>query len=303
MIAGIEEMRWSVDSISDQSGKTVLITGANSGIGLEAARILAAHGAEVVLACRNKENGTRAVKSISAEHPEAAVSAMVLDLADLQSVKKFANAFKRKYETLDLLINNAGVMAPPKGETKDGFETQFGTNHLGHFALTGLLLDLLEETPGSRIITVSSLAHRFGRIAFRDLQSEKRYSPWQAYGQSKLANLMFAIELQRRLDECGSGTLSLAVHPGFSATNLQRYVPAGELLTPVLSQSAEAGAWPTVYAATQESLKGGEYFGPGRLLETRGLPKRARISRAARSRRVAKRLWDISEELTGVSYL
>ena len=194
-------------------------------------------------------------------------------------------------------------MAPPKGHTKDGFETQFGTNHLGHFALTGLLLDLLEETPGARVITVSSLAHRFGRIAFRNLQSEKRYSPWQAYGQSKLANLMFSTELQRRLKERGSQITSLAVHPGFSATNLQQYVAGGEILIPIVSQSAEAGAWPTVYAATQPGLEGGGYFGPGRWFETRGLPRRARASWASRNRRVARKLWRVSEELTGVSYL
>jgi NAD(P)-dependent dehydrogenase (short-subunit alcohol dehydrogenase family) len=296
-------MRWSVDDITDQSGKTVLITGANSGIGLETARILAAKGSEVILACRDKKKGDEAVDEIATSLPEAAVSSMTLDLADLKSVKGFARAFKRKYKTLDILINNAGVMAPPKGQTSDGFETQFGTNHLGHFALTGLLLDLLEKTPESRIVTVSSLAHRFGRIAFGDLQSEKRYSPWKAYGQSKLANLMYAIELQRRLQERGSSVISLAAHPGFSATNLQRYLAGGELLTPIVSQSAKAGAWPTVYAATEPSLTGGEYIGPGRLFETRGLPRRARVSWLARNRRAARKLWDASEQLTGVAYL
>ena len=296
-------MRWSVDKIPDQGGKTVLITGANSGIGLEAARILAAGGAKIILACRDKKKGDEAVGSIKTELPDAAVSSMTLDLADLESVKNFARAIKRKYKTLDILINNAGVMAPPKGRTSDGFETQFGTNHLGHFALTGLLLNLLENTPASRIVTISSLAHRFGRIAFHDLQSEKRYSPWKAYGQSKLANLMFAIELQRRLQAREFDVISVAAHPGFSATNLQRYMAGGELLTPIVSQSAEAGAWPTVYAATEPSLTGGEYVGPGRLFETRGLPRRARVSWAARNRRAARKLWDVSEQLTGVSYL
>lgn len=296
-------MRWSVDKVPDQSGKTVVITGANSGIGLEAARILAARGAEIILACRDERKGEEAVDKIATALPDAAVSSMALDLADLQSVKRFAGAFKRKYKKLDLLINNAGVMAPPKGQTSDGFETQFGTNHLGHFALTGLLLDLLENTPDSRIVTISSLAHRFGRIAFRDLQSDKRYSPWKAYGQSKLANLLFALELQRRLEAREFDAISVAAHPGFSATNLQRHVGGGALLTPIVSQSAEAGAWPTVYAATEPTLRGGEYIGPGRLFETRGLPRRARVSWAARNRRAARKLWDISEQLTGVSYL
>jgi NAD(P)-dependent dehydrogenase (short-subunit alcohol dehydrogenase family) len=296
-------MRWSVENIPDQSGKTVLITGANSGIGLEAARILAARGAAVILACRDEQKGDEAAEEIATALPDAAVSSMKLDLADLDSVKSFARAFKRKYKTLDILINNAGVMAPPKGLTRDGFETQFGTNHLGHFALTGLVFEVLENTPDSRIVTVSSLAHRFGRIAFRDLQSEKGYFRWKAYGQSKLANLMFAIELQRRLQEGEFDVMSLAAHPGFSATNLQRYVAAGELLTPILSQSAEAGAWPTVYAATEPTLRGGEYIGPGRVFETRGLPRRARVSWAARNRRAARKLWDVSEQLTGVTYL
>lgn len=296
-------MDWTVDSIPEQDGKTVLITGANSGIGFEATRILAARGADVILACRSKEKGKDAVGRIRADQPTAAVSAMALDLADLKSVRSFATQFSKKYKKLDILINNAGVMVPPLGQTKDGFETQFGTNHLGHFALTGLLLELLEKTADSRIVTVSSLAHRFGRINFEDLQSEKHYSPWLAYAQSKLANLSFAMEMQKRLDRRNSHIKSVAVHPGLSTTNLQQHSGPVELLSPVVSQSAEAGAWPTIYAATEPDLQGGEYFGPGRLLETRGLPKRARLGRSARNRRIASRLWDVSEDLTGVSFL
>ena len=295
-------MSWDLDSISDQAGKRILITGANSGIGFEAARELAARGAEVIMACRSQEKGKAALEAIQAAVPDANLTLMSLDLASLDSVSRFAEEFRSRYDRLDVLINNAGVMAPPLTRTADGFEMQFGTNHLGHFALTGQLLPLLEAAGAGRVVVVSSVAHRFGKINFSNLNAEKRYLRWPAYSQSKLANLMFAKELQRRLQAQGSRVIAVAVHPGYSDTNLQRHTPGGAIMNRI-AQSQLEGAMPTLYAATEAGISGGEYIGPDGWMELKGRPRKAYVAPKARDAAAAARLWDVSEDLTRVRYL
>jgi NAD(P)-dependent dehydrogenase (short-subunit alcohol dehydrogenase family) len=301
--------KWTAADIPDQSSRIAIVTGANSGIGFVAARELARAGARVVLAVRNAEKGADAAREISAAVPEAAVEVGSLDLASLESVRGFADWFGREHDGLDLLINNAGVMAPPRRETADGFELQFGTNHLGHFALTGLLLGRMEaREEDARVVTVSSGAHRMGRINFDDLQGERRYGRWSAYGQSKLANLLFAFELDRRLRAAGSKVKSVAAHPGYAATNLQSAAaPQPDRLfmavtNRVLAQGAEMGALPLLYAATYPGLEGGTYIGPDGLFEQRGYPKPVGASSAARDAEAARKLWEASEGLTGVLF-
>jgi NAD(P)-dependent dehydrogenase (short-subunit alcohol dehydrogenase family) len=300
--------KWTTADIPDQQGRVAVVTGANSGLGLAAAGALAKAGATVVLACRNTEKGKGAQESIRAESPNAAVELEALDLASLDSVRAFAERFGKAHDGLDLLINNAGVMAPPRRETADGFELQFGTNHLGHFALTGLLLGALEGREDARVVTVSSTAHKFGRIRFDNLQGQRRYFRWSAYGQSKLANVLFALELERRLRAAGSNVKSLAAHPGYSATNLQSAAPplvdraVMAVTNRLLAQSAEMGALPELYAATRPSLDGGLFIGPDGFEEQRGHPKVVRPVRAGRDEEAAARLWSVSEELTGISY-
>ncbi|HVT63660.1 MAG TPA: oxidoreductase [Mycobacteriales bacterium] len=302
--------RWTAQDIPDQSGRVAVVTGANSGLGYHTALELARHGARVVVASRSDVKGKEAVARLIAEVPDADVDLRGLDLADLASVRSFADGIQASYPSVDLLINNAGVMAIPRQLTKDGFEMQFGTNHLGHFALTGLMLPLLMRTADARVVTVSSTAHKPGRIDFDDLQHEKSYRKWKVYSDSKLANLLFAYELQRRLTAVGSGLISVAAHPGTSATNLvavsaqdniiKRIVmPAGARL---ISQSAAKGALPQLYAATAPDVKGGEYFGPNGLAESFGYPKRVDSIPASKDLDTAARLWSVSEELTGVSY-
>jgi NAD(P)-dependent dehydrogenase (short-subunit alcohol dehydrogenase family) len=283
-----------------------VVTGANSGLGLVTARELARHGARVVLACRNRERGEAALKEVTEAASGPAPELEELDLADLSSVRSFADRLAAGGEELDLLINNAGVMAPPRRRTADGFELQFGTNHLGHFALTKLLLPLMEGREDARVVTLSSTAHRMGRIAFDNLNGDRRYFRWNAYGQSKLANLLFALELDRRLRASGSTVKSLAAHPGYAATNLQSaaaplvdrlLMRLGNL---VIAQNDEMGALPVLYAATAPGLEGGAYIGPDGPGEQRGYPKLVRPNRAARDEGTARRLWDVSEELTGV---
>ena len=293
---------WIDKNISDQNGKLVLVTGANSGLGFEVTRALVRKGATVLMACRNLEKGQEAAAKVRAEHPKGEVRLMQLDLADLGSVKRFAEEFHSQYDHLDLLVNNAGVMVPPYGQTADGFELQFGINHLGHFALTGLLLDLLRHTPNARIVTVSSYAHYLGRINFNDLNSQKSYQKWMAYGQSKLANLLFAYELQRRLSRNGQALISVTAHPGYAETNLQHNTALFNFLNPIMAQSQEMGALPVLYAATRPEIKGGEYVGPDGFLAQRGYPHLARSSKSSHGEAVAQRLWKISEELTGVEY-
>ncbi|MEK6272290.1 MAG: oxidoreductase [Actinomycetota bacterium] len=301
--------KWTVDQIPDQSGRVALVTGANSGLGLIAARELARAGARVVLACRNTDKGATAVREITDEVPNAEAELAALDLASLDSIRSFAQEFPKAHDGLDLLINNAGVMAPPRRTTKDGFELQFGTNHLGHFALTGLLLGALEGRRDARVVTVSSTAHRMGRINFDDLHGERRYRRWRAYGQSKLANLIFALELDRRLRTAGSTISSLAAHPGYAATNLQSAAApvldrAVMVVTNLLiAQDAEVGALSLLYAATQPGLEGGIYVGPDGRGEQRGHPQPEAVpARAALDQTVAAQLWAVSEEATGIHF-
>lgn len=298
------QKRWSVAHIPDQSGRVAIVTGANSGIGFETAKGLAERGATVVMACRNLEKGERAAQAIRAEKLLGRVEVTALDLSDLASVSAFAQEFSAVFDRLDLLINNAGVMAlPERAETVDGFEMQFGTNHLGHFALTGLLFGLLNRTPGSRIVNVASNVHRFGQMHWDDIQCEKNYTPFGAYSQSKLANLLFTQELQRRLEKNGASTTATAAHPGWTATNLQAHSGLARLLNPLFSQQPPMGALPTLYAATAPDVIPGAYFGPDGLWEMRGYPKRVDMSSRAKDREDAARLWAVSERLTGVSFL
>jgi hypothetical protein len=293
-----------------------VITGANSGLGFEATQILAAKGAHVVLAVRDVAKGDQAAQEIKRVVPAASLEVLSLDLASLASVRRFAEAFPAAHSRLDMLINNAGVMAIPRRVTADGFEMQFGTNHLGHFALTGLLLPLILKTPSSRIVTVSSGAHMFGKINFDDLQSERSYSKWGAYGQSKLANLLFAYELQRKLQAAGGGAgggvISVAAHPGYASTNLQAVGPQMEgsklgarsmsAANRVLAQSAAMGALPEVYAATSPAVRGGDYIGPDGFMGQKGFPQKVGSNSRSYDQEVAARLWAVSEELTGVGY-
>jgi NAD(P)-dependent dehydrogenase (short-subunit alcohol dehydrogenase family) len=298
--------KWTAADIPDQSGRVAVVTGANSGLGLVTARELARAGAQVVLAARSPGRGDAAAASIVAAVPGATVASAVLDLADLDSVRAFAASAPAR---LDLLINNAGVMAAPRRVTKQGFESQFATNHLGHFALTGLLLGKLLAAPAPRVVTVSSLMHRGGKLDFDDLQSERGYSRWGAYQQSKLANLMFCFELQRRATAAGSALLSLAAHPGYAATNLQAagtdrfyerwFMAIGNRL---FAQSADMGALPTLYAATVSDLPGGTFVGPGGRGEQRGYPTIVTAAGKAYDEQDWRRLWEVSEELTGVHY-
>jgi NAD(P)-dependent dehydrogenase (short-subunit alcohol dehydrogenase family) len=303
--------KWTARDIPDQSGRRAVVTGANSGLGLMTARELARAGATVIVACRNTAKGETAVEEIRSSTPGADVELAALDLADLSSVRAFAENFQGEHDGLDLLVNNAGVMAPsPRRTTADGFELQFGTNHLGHFALTGLLIDTMERRSDARVVTVSSGGHRMGRIDFDDLHFERGelYIRWRAYGNSKLSNLLFAFELDRRLRSAGSTIRSLAAHPGYAATNLQSAAPplldrAIMVVTNrVIAQSAEMGALPILYAATYPDLEGGTYVGPDGFAEQRGHPKPVGSSRAARDEEAAKRLWGVSEELTGVRF-
>ena len=297
--------KWTTADIPDQTGRTAVITGANTGLGYETAAALAAKGARVVLAVRNVDKGRDAATRIQQATPGADVSVQQLDLGSLASVRAAAEELKSKHDTIDLLINNAGVMYPPKETTEDGFELQFGTNHLGHFALTGLLLDRLLPVPGSRVVTVSSIGHRINAaIHFDDLQWERSYSRVGGYGQSKLANLLFTYELQRRLT--GRQTTALAAHPGGSDTELMRHLPrvmqvAVPLLRP-LFQDAAAGALPTLRAATDPAALGGQYYGPDGLGGTRGYPKVVPSSDQSHDTDLQRRLWAVSEELTGVTY-
>jgi len=305
-------MPWTAKDIPDQSGRVAVVTGANSGIGYEAAKSLAGAGAHVVLACRDPERGHGAEQQLRDAHPDASVELASLDLASLASVRDFAKGSSDRHERLDLLVNNAGVMAIPRRTTADGFEMQLGTNHLGHFALTGLLLPRLLATPGSRVVNVSSTAHKMGRMDFDDLQGERRYVRWPAYGQSKLANLLFTYQLQRRLSAGDRETKSVACHPGWAATNLQTtgakmdgsalMERLAELGNRLFSQDAAMGALPTLYAATAPHVDGGDYIGPNRFFETWGYPTKVRSTRASHDRAAAEKLWRISEELTDVRY-
>jgi len=296
--------KWTSDDVPGQQGRLAVVTGANTGLGFETAQILASRGAAVVLAVRDTEKGKQAAARIAGSAPGANVMVQPLDLTSLDSIRAAAGELRARHPRIDLLINNAGVMYPPKQTTRDGFELQFGTNHLGHFALTGLLLEQMLPVPGSRVVTVSSIGHRIqARIHFDDLQWERSYSRVGAYGQSKLANLMFTYELQRRLAAAHAQTIAVAAHPGFAATELMRHLPAAAAVAaPLFSQPAAIGALATLRAATDPEVRGGQYYGPAGFFGTRGYPKLAKSSGQSRDTATQRRLWTVSEELTGVTF-
>lgn len=301
--------RWTADDIGDQRGRVALVTGANTGLGFETARVLAAHGATVVLAGRDSAKLTDAATRIRTTATGADAEILEMDLASLASTRRAAERFRSQHEHLDLLINNAGAMLPRYSRTQDGFETHFGVNHLGHFALTGLLLDRLTITPGSRIVTVSSNAHRGGTINFDDPHTQDGYDATQAYAQSKLANLMFTFELQRRLSDAGTDTIAVAAHPGNAYTDLARHAPAWiraalgphfRLIYAWFIQTAPMGALPTLRAATDPEVSGGQYYGPDGWQEFRGYPATVDSSEYSRDVAAQRQLWELSEQATEI---
>lgn len=304
----MDERPWTSADIPDQSGRVALVTGANSGVGFETARQLAHRGAHVVMAVRSETKGKAAAAAIGEERPGASIEVRRLDLADLTSVEAFADRFAAEGGELDLLVNNAGVMAPPRTLSPQGHELQFAVNHLGHFALTGRLLRLIRRDRDPRVVTVSSLAHRGGRIHFDDLTGERSYSGMRYYSQSKFANMLFGLELDRRLRAAASPVRSLVAHPGLTATSLvengftRMLRPVARLVAAVSTQPVEAGALPQLYAATEPLAEGGQYMGPDRWKERRGHPAVERPVPAAQDPETAERLWTLSEELTGVVY-
>ena len=305
-------MSWTEANIPELAGKTIVVTGANSGLGLETTRLLAGRGAHVVMACRTAAKAEAALQEVERGVPNASLEFMPLDLADLASVRAFAETFTSAHAKLDVLINNAGVMAIPRRETADGFEMQFGTNHLGHFALTGALMPTLLQTPGARVVTVSSLMHRVGSMRFDDLHGRRSYDKWRAYNQSKLANLLFCYELDRRLRVVDADVRSVAAHPGYSATNLQAVGPQASgsklaerfyaLSNKIVAQPAHMGAMPSVFAAVGDPVSGGGFYGPEGLGQVRGYPVRVESSRASHDEVAAQRLWMMSIEATGQTY-
>jgi len=306
----MKTINWTLKNIPDLSGKTILVTGGNSGLGFEAVKAFAGKGAHVILACRSTIKGNDAVIKIKEMHPKADILVKELDLADLKSVTDFAASFKKENKQLDVLLNNAGIMMVPYGLTKDGFEKQIGTNHLGHFALTGLLLDLLKATPKSRVVNVSSMAHKSGVMDTDNLLYEngKDYSPIKAYGRSKLANLLFTYELQRFFEKNKIDTIAVAAHPGVSDTNLFNHAAPKwlmNLLRPLflfMIQPASMGALPEIRAAVDADVKGAQYYGPDGKREMKGFPVVVESTNASHNEEDARKLWELSEKLTGVSF-
>jgi NAD(P)-dependent dehydrogenase (short-subunit alcohol dehydrogenase family) len=297
------QIKWDTENIPEQNGHVVIVTGSTSGIGYEAARVLALKNADVILAVRNIAKGESAVAKIKGQQKGAKVRVMELDLASLKSVRAFSEKFKSTFGRLDLLINNAGVMIPPYGKTADGFELQFGTNYLGHFALTGLLLDYLLKTDGARIVNVSSSAHRMGNIDLSDLQWEKRkYKAWRAYGDSKIANLYFTYELQKRLRNRNLTLRVTAAHPGWTATELQRHSGFTAFLNHFFAQDITMGALPTLRAATDVTVTGGEFFGPSGWMELHGYPVKTDSNKLSHDEAIGLKLWKVAEKLTGVKF-
>ena len=303
--------KWTVNDMQDLSGKVIVVTGANNGIGFESAKEFARKGAEVILACRSVEKGEGAAVTIRAEIPDAKLKPMVLDLASLKSVRAFAAEFNAAYTQLDVLLNNAGIMMVPYGKTEDGFERQLGTNHLGHFALTGLLIDVLLNTPNARVVNVSSGGHRFGELDFDNLMfdDEEVYTPMKAYGNSKLANLLFTYEMQRLLDAKNANLIAVAAHPGIATTNLANHLAHPILMKLVMPlfgwmmQSAAMGALPSIRAAVDPDVVGGQYFGPDGRKEQKGYPIVVQSNEASQNEEDARKLWEVSEKLTGVNFL
>lgn len=309
----LRKENWDYDDIEDQSGKVFVVTGANSGLGFSAARGLAARNATVVMACRSQERAEEAADAIRKDHSDADLDVILLDLASLDSVRQFAEEFSERYDYINGLVNNAGIMQPPYRRTEDGFELQMGVNHFGHFALTGLLLDRIKATPGARVVVQSSFAHEMADgITFDDINSEEEYSRTGAYAQSKLANLFFAFELDRRFEKHDINAMAVGVHPGYTATNLQFSGPGLEgwslwsflygITNKILAQSVEMGALPLLYAAVEDDVKRRDYIGPGGFFEARGYPARVEAAETAYDETEAEKLWDLSEELTGVTY-
>ncbi|GGZ28231.1 oxidoreductase [Streptomyces poonensis] len=305
-----KQQRWTAGQIPDQTGRVFVVTGANSGLGLATTRALARRGGHVILAVRDEDKGHRAVAEITAAQPSADLEVRRLDLADLDSVRDFADRLRADRPRVDVLVNNAGVMAPPRSLSAQGHELQFACNHLGHFALTGLLLDLLTAGRDPRVVTVSSVNHRQGHIRFDDITGERGYAPMAFYNQSKLANAVFGRELHRRLTTAGSPVRSLLAHPGYTATNLQTSAPTrlwrivfGRIGSPLLAQPPARGALPQLYAATDPDAAGGEFIGPDGPAELRGAPTRVRLSPAADDPGTGRRLWELSERLTGVRFV
>lgn len=303
------QSQWTSEHIPDMAGKVVVITGANSGIGLEAAREFARKRASTILACRSAERGEQAVTELRSENPDAAVGLMMLDLASLSSVEQFASEFTKRHQRLDVLVNNAGIMAVPYSLTEDGFESQVGTNHLGHFALTGRLLAVLLNTPGARVVNVSSTAHRAGRMDFDNLLFENgRYTPFRAYCRSKLANLLFTFELQRRFEQAGVEAMALSAHPGMATTNIGNHLSGNRVfnatgfLSSGIVQSASMGALPTLRAAVDPQARGGQYYGPRGFAGQRGHPGVVSSTAASRNEKAATSLWNASVRLTGIDY-
>jgi NAD(P)-dependent dehydrogenase (short-subunit alcohol dehydrogenase family) len=305
-------MAFTVESVPSLRGRTFVVTGGNSGIGFEAARVFARRGARLVLACRDAEKMKAAAERICAETEGAEIDLVTMDLSDLSSVRAAAAAIRERAPALDVLVNNAGVMALPERETKDGFEMQVGTNHLGHFALTGLLLPALLAAEAARVVTLSSLVHFQGSLALEDLPKPRKYNEWTAYARSKLANVLFGYELDRRAKAAKAALVGVVCHPGYSATNLQSgSVKAGgsafqggimKLGNAVMAQSAEMGALPTAYAATAPDVRGGEFVGPGGLMAIRGYPAVGKSSKTSHDEGLARELWTASEKLTGVAF-
>ncbi len=297
------QTKWDIRDIRDQTGKTAIVTGGSSGLGLETASVLAQKNARVIIAVRNLEKGNAASNVIKKTFPDADITIMKLDLSDLSSITAFAGKFNSRFSQLDLLINNAGVMAPPFQKTTDGFELQMGTNHLGHFALTGHLIDVIKNTPKSRIVTVSSMAHKMGNIDFDDLNWEKRsYKKWNAYGDSKIANLYFTYALQKRLEQDGSHVIAAAAHPGWTATELQRHTLLFSTLNHVFAQTIPMGTLPTLYAAVHEDVNGSDFIGPSGVMEVRGYPRKVTSNSLSRNEKNAEKLWDLSQQLTRVQF-
>lgn len=301
---------WTGRDLPDLEGRIFVVTGANSGLGWETACALSKKNATVVMACRNRDKAESALERIKTSGGTGPLSIMELDLGSLASVGAFADAFASEHPRCDVLVNNAGIMALPYGMTEDGFERQLGVNHFGPFALTGLMLGSLRRGSDARVVTVSSLFHKGGKIHFDDLRYERRYSKWDAYAQSKLANLLFAFELQRRIDQAGFPAISAAAHPGYASTNLQSGAAdaaallggALRLFSAAVAQAADMGALPSLYAAAGRGVRGGDFLGPDGLGQMRGHPTRVSASRRARDEDLARRLWEVSEEVTGVTY-
>lgn len=292
---------WTIGNIPDLKGKIAIVTGSNTGLGRETAKVLAGKNAEVILAVRNIKKGEDAIRDIKSEYPNSNVNVMELDLSSLKSIKDFSTKFNSIYKQLNLLINNAGVMMPPYSKTEDGFESQFGINHLGHFALTGHLINLLKSTPGARVINVSSGAHNWGNLEFSDLDwVNRKYNRQKSYGDSKIANLYFTFELAQKLKE--SDVIVAAAHPGWTATNLQRHSGLFSFFNPFFAQKPNMGALPTLRAAVDPEVKSGDYFGPNGRGEIKGYPVKVKSNELSKDEAIRKRLWKVSEELTSVKY-